>query len=304
LPDDRAADEITMNRLMKLDESRDRVAPEALNVAPSLLGQPLARPRRRAAAMLVDLIVIAFISAVANVWLLLGLVTVAIGWARAQRVAPAAPRLGAWWLLAAAFAAAGVWQLAQPGAPQAVRTVEPAASAASHADAASAVAQLARVAAAAMGAASAAQGRPDVETQLRIAALETALAAAQEQQRQPEKPRRWRDALREVADEIGLGYGWSLVYFTLLPAWWRGQTVGKRFFGLAVVELTGKPLTVLLNLKRYGGYAAGLATGGLGLAQVWWDRNRQGIQDKAAHTVVIDLRRPREALPAPHADAP
>jgi hypothetical protein len=44
------------------------------------------------------------------------------------------------------------------------------------------------------------------------------------------------------------------------------------------------------SLKRYGGYAAGLATGGLGLLQVLWDPNRQGLQDKAAHTVVLDLR--------------
>jgi hypothetical protein len=47
---------------------------------------------------------------------------------------------------------------------------------------------------------------------------------------------------------------------------------------------------VLLALKRYGGYAAGMATGGLGFAQALWDANRQGLQDKAAHTVVIDLR--------------
>jgi hypothetical protein len=48
---------------------------------------------------------------------------------------------------------------------------------------------------------------------------------------------------------------------------------------------------------RYGGYAAGLATAGIGLLQVLWDPNRQAVQDKLAHTVVIDLRAPR-ALPS------
>jgi hypothetical protein len=48
---------------------------------------------------------------------------------------------------------------------------------------------------------------------------------------------------------------------------------------------------------RYGGYAAGLATGGTGFLQVLWDPNRQAVEDKLAHTVVVDLRGPRAAPP-------
>ena len=33
-----------------------------------------------------------------------------------------------------------------------------------------------------------------------------------------------------------------------------------------------------------------MATGGLGFLQILWDPNRQAIQDKTAHTVVVDLR--------------
>ena len=87
---------------------------------------------------------------------------------------------------------------------------------------------------------------------------------------------------------------WFLVdwgYMVLLESLWSGQTVGKRLFGLRVVELTGKPLTLMTSFGRYGGYAAGMATGGLGFAQVLWDANRQAVQDKLAHTVVVDLRR-------------
>jgi hypothetical protein len=36
-----------------------------------------------------------------------------------------------------------------------------------------------------------------------------------------------------------------------------------------------------------------MATGMIGFVQVLWDDNRQAIQDKIAHTVVIDLRQPR-----------
>jgi uncharacterized RDD family membrane protein YckC len=96
--------------------------------------------------------------------------------------------------------------------------------------------------------------------------------------------------------------GWGIVYFSLLPAWWNGQTLGKKLLRLRVIELTGKPLTVMRSLRRYGGYAAGMATGGIGFAQALWDVNRQAIQDRVAHTVVVDLR--SGATGPPPADPP
>jgi len=124
----------------------------------------------------------------------------------------------------------------------------------------------------------------------RIVALEEALAQARQ-------PRPWtlRHELQRAADGLGASFGWGIVYFSLLPAFWNGQTLGKRLLRLQVVELTGQPMTVMRCLRRYGGYAAGMATGGLGFAQALWDPNRQGIQDRAAHTVVIDLRPPANA---------
>jgi RDD family len=127
----------------------------------------------------------------------------------------------------------------------------------------------------------------------RISDLEAQLAEAKKP-----KPFSPRAEMKRLIAGIGLQFGWGMVYFSLLPAWWGGQTVGKKVFGLRVVEITGKPMTVMRCLKRYGGYAAGMATGGLGFGQVLWDANRQGIQDKAAHTVVLDVRSAQAAKPA------
>ena len=73
--------------------------------------------------------------------------------------------------------------------------------------------------------------------------------------------------------------------------------------GLQVAELSGKPMNLLRSFSRYGGYLAGMGTGGMGFAQVLWDANRQALQDKAAHTVVLDLRR-QDRLPLDEALPP
>ncbi|NNM32937.1 MAG: RDD family protein [Gemmatimonadetes bacterium] len=100
--------------------------------------------------------------------------------------------------------------------------------------------------------------------------------------------------VRDAADEAGLIFGWGTVYLTLFLVLWDGRTPGKKALDLRVVRLNGEPLTLFLSLERAGGYAAGLATGLLGFAQVWWDPNRQAIHDKIAETVVI-----RDSLPPP-----
>lgn len=106
---------------------------------------------------------------------------------------------------------------------------------------------------------------------------------------QVEDPSVWR-LLRATANDFGLRIGWVGVYFTLFLAWWDGYTPGKRLLGLRVVRLDGAPLTLWLCFERFGGYAAGLATGLLGFAQVFWDPNRQAIHDRIAHTVVVRER--------------
>ncbi|HEX8431670.1 MAG TPA: RDD family protein [Longimicrobium sp.] len=102
--------------------------------------------------------------------------------------------------------------------------------------------------------------------------------------------------LRHLLDDLGIGFGWTGLYFTAFTALWRGQTPGKRLFGVRVVRLDGEPLTMWGSFERFGGYAAGLVTGLLGFAQVLWDRNRQAIHDKISETVVV---RERGDVPQP-----
>jgi hypothetical protein len=93
--------------------------------------------------------------------------------------------------------------------------------------------------------------------------------------------------IAKVADEMGLGFGWTGLYFTAFLALWRGQTPGKRLLGIRVMRLNGEKMTFWASFERFGGYAASIFTGLLGFVQILWDRNRQGIHDKIVETVVV-----------------
>jgi hypothetical protein len=272
------------------------ITPEPLNVSPELVGSPLADPRRRGAAMAVDLLLVALLSGVSGFWLLAGLALVVLQ-LRSQRGSTTRKRQVVGWLgvgligLLVLQEAKTDWDdrgqgqnpVAEAEAENDV-DAEPGAPAASTGAASSSASARAALATAA-------------RAQARIEALEAQLAAER-------RPWSMRQQLDRLLDAVGASFGWGIVYFSLLPAWWGGQTVGKKIFGLQVVELTGQPMTVMRCLKRYGGYAAGMATGGLGFAQALWDANRQGIQDKAAHTAVIDLRARRQASAVDTVQAP
>jgi len=99
--------------------------------------------------------------------------------------------------------------------------------------------------------------------------------------------------LENLVEELGLGFGWAAFYFSIFTAWWKGQTPGKKMMGMKVIKLDNTPLNLWESFGRYGGYAAGFATGLTGFLQVFWDPNRQAIQDKISETLVIDLRKPK-----------
>jgi hypothetical protein len=99
-------------------------------------------------------------------------------------------------------------------------------------------------------------------------------------------PMKW---LLGVIDDLGLGFGFAAIYFTCFTAWFNGQTLGKMLFNTRVIQLSNKPMGLWSSFGRYGGYGAGLATGLLGFFQIYWDANRQAIQDQISATVVIVL---------------
>lgn len=93
-----------------------------------------------------------------------------------------------------------------------------------------------------------------------------------------------------LTQDLGIGVGWLGLYFTGFLTLWNGRTPGKRIVGTRVVHLDGEPIGWWDAFSRFGGYAAGLATGTLGFLQIFWDPNRQGIQDRIARTVVVKTR--------------
>lgn len=96
--------------------------------------------------------------------------------------------------------------------------------------------------------------------------------------------------IEKIISELGIGLGWAALYFSVLTAWWRGQTIGKKMMGIEVVKLDGNYPSLWESFGRYGGYAAGFATGLSGFFQVYWDPNRQAIQDKISETLVLRLK--------------
>ena len=265
------------------------VRPEALNVTPDLLGAPLAPPSRRALAMAVDAGLIALLSSTGMFWIAGGIGALAIQLARPLPGRPRSRSVLMWGalalLLVLAFQHGQHWVEHRNDAPGVAAAADDDDDDARAAKAAGEAAS-ATAAEVALHAAEAQQ----VRDAARIRDLEAQLVEA----RKP-RPIQWKDEAMRQLHKLGVRFFWAIAYFSLLPFWWKGQTVGKRVFGLRVVELTGKPLGLMTCFGRYGGYAAGLATGGMGFWQILWDPNRQAVQDKLAHTVVIDLRAPRAA---------
>jgi len=93
--------------------------------------------------------------------------------------------------------------------------------------------------------------------------------------------------VKALISDLGLGFGWAALYFTAFSAWWKGQTPGKKLMKIRVIQLDGTYMSAWDSFGRYGGYGAGFATGLMGFLQIYWDANRQAIQDKISATVVI-----------------
>jgi len=135
--------------------------------------------------------------------------------------------------------------------------------------------------------------------QLALEDLEDAQAAHERTQRalEEEQARGGFSWFWDLIDDLGIGSLWAALYLTIVHAWWRGTSVGKKLFRIRVVMIDKRPLNWWLSFERTGGYAAGFATGLLGFAQIFWDPNRQAIHDKVSETIVIQDG--RDPVPGP-----
>ena len=131
---------------------------------------------------------------------------------------------------------------------------------------------------------------PPAPTYGQLEAYAKRLAAENKHLREILRGSSWLNVVADFSRTFGLTFGWAGVYFTLFTAWGSGRTLGKLLVGTRVVRLDGRALTAMDTFTRYGGYAAGLATGLIGFARLLWDPNRQAIEDRIAWTVVLRSR--------------
>jgi len=300
-------------------DPRETITPESFAIDPQLLGLPLARPLRRAAAMAVDLLLIAvlvnagggLLFGVAAAWVFLRVSGRAAGggllrrgWRLTFRSAAAVA------LFVVGISAWGSWR--QPEPPRAERSASERVGAEAEAGewrrgrsaqaggpSADSLLRLYGAAFAAGDSGALDSLAPGLQRSF-VADTVAALQARWERVRR--ENRRLRSDLEEAredrgilsfmrasADDLGLTFGWAGLYFTAFLALWGGQTPGKRAMRIRVVRLDGKPMTWWASFERFGGYAASLVTGLLGFVQILWDRNRQGMHDKITETVVVLL---------------
>ena len=274
---------------------RTIVTPEAFRIDATLLGLPLASPWRRLVALGIDVALIGILTAALAdaqilLWAAIGIMLLRVALKSSGRPVTQASAF----LLRASVGCLGVLILtivvivaafsvmSEDDREDALDDVIEAGAELAPADVADSIPIALGRADSADAAAplvpTAARADTLAELEARVAELTVQLASER---------RTFASLMAEVWDQIGSAVGlWSLYFALLLPRM-RGQTIGKRLLGVRVMRLDGQPITWWAGLERAGGYAAGLATGFLGFAQIFWDRNRQCIHDKIVGTVVV-----------------
>src|SRR5260370_38118678 len=67
--------------------------------------------------------------------------------------------------------------------------------------------------------------------------------------------------LQVLAHDLGIGLGWSALYFIVFPVLWNGRTPGKRLMRIRVARLKGKPIAWWNAFDRFHGYVPCLPRG-------------------------------------------
>lgn len=253
------------------------VSAETLSVAPQIIGRPLAEPWRRLAAMLIDLAVVGLLSWLSGPWLGLATGAMLIVLFGNASTAAFALKIVRW-------ACRGIGATMVVFAVLAIGHVSPLRSRGWSLDA-----FLDRGPSAAMKESH--YVAPDASTgQLRDATdrLQRQVDALKGEVRElRESSGSWMRQARGFVGALGVTFGWSGVYFTLMAGAFGGRTLGKLLLRTRAVRISGQPITFFDAFVRHGGYVAGVAMGLTGFLKLLWDPNRQAVEDRVAGTVVV-----------------
>jgi hypothetical protein len=253
------------------------VTPETLAAASSILGLPLADPWRRFVAMLVDLAAVALLSLLSGPWLGLATGSMLIvlfgnspGAPLPLKAVRAACRLlGAIIVVISVFALGHVSLLRKSGLELEAFTGRP---------------QIPAMKESIFVPPDASMG----DLRAATAKLEKQVAELKaENTRLQEASRSWVNQSRAFANTLGVTFGWSGVYFTLMAGAWGGRTLGKMLLRIRAVKTNGLAFTFFDAFVRHGGYVAGVAMGLTGFLRLVWEPNRQAVEDRIAGTVVV-----------------
>jgi len=93
-----------------------------------------------------------------------------------------------------------------------------------------------------------------------------------------------------VAAIIVITYFAAFVPLYFVGLWaWRGQTLGKMAVAIRVVRTDGRPTGVGAALLRLLGYLFSTLLLFAGFLMIVFDRQRRGLHDRLADTIVVDL---------------
>ena len=254
-----------------------KVTAETLSVAPAVLGQPLAAPWQRLAGMLVDLAVVGAMSFLAKPFLALGtgvMLCVLLG---NSANAPAVLKLFRWICRGLGLALIGMSVLAI-GHTSVFRSDH------LNLDALTGPKESAAM-----------KGNVVVGSDASWGELRSANSKLQKQvdelkseiKEQHSLGESWTTQARAFTRALGVTFGWSGLYFTLLAGLTNGRTAGKFLLRTRAARINGAPLTFFDSFIRHGGYVAGVAMGMIGFLKLLWEPNRQAVEDRIAGTVVI-----------------
>lgn len=253
------------------------VKPDTLVVAPAILGLPLAEPWRRLVAMVIDLGVVGLLSFLAGPWLGLAtglLLLVLFGNAASAPL----PQKVIRWLCRALGALVMVLSILAFGQGRLVRTDGLHLDVITGREDSAAMRDSIWIA-------------PDATAREVRAAADRLVAQVEDLKRENRALREasasWVYQARGFANALGVTFGWSGVYFTLMPGAFGGRTLGKRLLGIRPAKVNGAEFTFYDAFLRHGGYVAGVAMGLMGFLKILWEPNRQGVEDRIGGTVVV-----------------